>query len=159
MAAITAAEIMFKLSVSAAAGNTTAGTPATSLGDQVSTTEVSAGALNNLFDDVGAAENAASEAEYRCFFVHNSNAANAYQNVVMWISSEVAGGASIAIGVDTTAASAVGSGSAQALTVVDENTARAGVTFTSAGSESGSTANPWFCDVISTFPVSRNFTG
>lgn len=129
MAAITAAEILFKLSVAAAAGNTTAGTPATSLGDQVSTTEVSATVLNNLFDDVSAAENAASAVEYRCFFVHNSNASNAYQNVVLWLSSEIAGGASFAIGVDTTAASAVGAAAAQALTIANETTAPAGVTF------------------------------
>ena len=30
---------------------------------------------------------------------------------------------------------------------------------TSDGSDSGSTAKPWFCDVISTLPVSSSFTG
>ena len=33
------------------------------------------------------------------------------------------------------------------------------VTSTSAGNDAGSTAKPWFCDVISTFPVSSFFTG
>ncbi len=33
------------------------------------------------------------------------------------------------------------------------------VTSTPAGSDPGSTAKPWFCDVISTRPVSRSFTG
>ncbi len=49
--AIVANDILFKLSVAAAAGNTTAGTPATSLGDQISTTAISGTPLNNIFDD------------------------------------------------------------------------------------------------------------
>jgi hypothetical protein len=49
---------------------------------------------------------------------------------VAYISAEVAGGASIAIGPDTTAASALGSATAQALTIANETTAPAGVTFT-----------------------------
>lgn len=131
MAAITSSEILFKYSVSAAAGNTTAGTAATSLGDQISTTAWAGGAANDLFDDISGAENAASTVDYRCIFVHNSNAANALENAVVYLSAEVAGGAAIAIGVDTTAASAIGSASAQALTVANETTAPAGVTFSS----------------------------
>lgn len=131
MAAITSGEILFKYSVAAAAGNTTAGTAATSLGDQVSTTQWAGGAANDLFDDVTGAENAASDVEYRCIFVHNTNAANVLENAVVYLSAETAGGASIAVGADPTAASAVGSASAQAVTVADENTAPAGVTFSS----------------------------
>lgn len=131
MAAITPSEILFKFSVSAAAGNTTAGTAATSLGDQISTTTITDNTLNNLFDDISGAENAASTVDYRCIFVHNSNSANTLQNAAAWLSAETAGGASIAIGVDTTAASAIGSASAQALTVANETTAPAGVTFSS----------------------------
>lgn len=129
MAAIQSSEVLWKLSVSAAAGNTTGGTPSTSLGDQVSTTQITDATLHALFDEVSAAENAAQTAEYRCFFIHNSNTLNAYQNVVIWLASEVASGASIAIGVDTTAASAVGAATAQALTIANETTAPAGVTF------------------------------
>lgn len=129
MAAITSAEILFKFAVAAAAGNTTAGTAATSLGDQISTTQWTNGAT--LFDDISGAENAASTVDYRCIFVHNSNAANALENAVVYLSAETAGGASIAVGADTTAASALGSGSAQALTIANETTAPAGVTFSS----------------------------
>lgn len=130
MAAIIAAEILWKRSVTAAAGNTTAQPdPNASLGDQISTTEWTGGSLNDLFDDVSAAENAASDVEYRCIFIHNNNGANVYENPVVWLSGEVAGGASIAIGVDPTAASAVGAAAPQAVTVVDENTAPAGVSF------------------------------
>lgn len=132
MAAITAGEILFKYSTTAgSAGNTTAGTASGSLGKYISTTTIADATLNAVFDDITGAENAASTVDYRCIFIHNSNASNALQNAVMWLSAEVAGGASIAIGVDTTAASAIGSATAQALTVANETTAPAGVTFTS----------------------------
>lgn len=131
MAAIVGSDILYKYSVAAAAGNTTAGTAAGALGDQISTTQVPDATLNALFDDISGAENAASTIDYRCIFVHNNNGANSYQNAVAWLSAEVAGGASIAIGVDPTAASAIAFGSAQAVTIANETTAPAGVTFTS----------------------------
>jgi hypothetical protein len=131
MSAITAAEVLWKFSVAAAAGNTTAGTAATSLGDQISTTQWTGSVLNDLFDDISGAENAASTVDYRCIFVHNSNAANPLENPVAYLSAEVAGGAAIAIGVDPTAASVIASGSTQAVTVANETTAPAGVTFSS----------------------------
>lgn len=131
MAAIVAGDLLLKFSVAAAAGNTTAGTAVGSLGDQVSTTQITDATINNLFADISAAENSASTPKYKCFFVHNSNAANAFQNAVMYISAETAGGASVAIGVDPAAASPVGQASAQAATIANDNTAPAGVTFTS----------------------------
>jgi hypothetical protein len=132
MAAITAGEILFKYSVAAAAGNTTAGTANTSLGDQVSTTAWAGGSANDLFDDISGAENAASTVDYRCIFVHNTNASNALENAVVYISAEVAGGASIALATDNIVASAVGSASAQAATIASETTAPTGVSAFSA---------------------------
>lgn len=131
MAAITSGEVLWKFSVTAAAGNTTASAASTSLGDQISTTQWTGGSLNDLFDNISGAENAASTVDYRCIFIHNSNAANTYENVVCWISAETAGGASIAIGVDTTAASAIGSASPQAVSIATETTAPAGISFSS----------------------------
>jgi hypothetical protein len=132
MTAIVAGEILTKYSVlTGSAGNSTAGTAAGSLGKYLSTSAWAGGALNDLFDDITGDENAASEAEYRCIFVHNSNTSNIYENVVIWISAEVGGGANVAIGPDTTAASAIGSASAQAVQVADENSAPGGITFTS----------------------------
>jgi hypothetical protein len=131
MAAISQAELVWLYSTTAgAAGNTTASTAAGSLGKYISTTAWAGGVANDLFDDITGAENAASTVDYRCIFIYNSNGANAYQNAVAYISAEVAGGASIAIGPDTTAASALGSATAQALTIANETTAPAGVTFT-----------------------------
>jgi hypothetical protein len=132
MAAIVAGDILTKYSTTAgAAGNSTAGTAAGSLGKYISTTQWTGGALNDLFDDISGDENAASEAEYRCIFVHNNNGANVYENCVVWISAEVGGGANVAIGVDTTAASPIAQAGVQALTIANEDTAPGGVTFTS----------------------------
>lgn len=129
--AITASDILYKFSVSAAAGDTTAGTAAGSLGDQISTTQIPDATLHALFDVITGPENAASEAEYRCIFVHNNHASLTWENVVVWLSAETAGGAAAAISVDTTGVTAKGSASAQAKTVADENTAPATQTFSS----------------------------
>lgn len=131
MSAITTAEVLWKFSVAAAAGNTTPGTAPTSLGDQISTTAWAGSVLNDLFDDVSGAENAASTVDYRCIFIHNSNASNPLEVPVAYLSAEVGGGAAIAIGVDPTAASVIASGSAQAVVVGNETTAPAGVAFSS----------------------------
>lgn len=129
--AIVATDILYKYSVAAAAGNTTAGTAAGSLGDQISTTQITDATLNNLFDDVSGDENAASDVEYRGYFVHNNHGSLTWTAPFAWLSAEVAGGASAAISVDTTAASAVGSGSTQMKTIADESTAPTSQTFSS----------------------------
>ncbi len=121
--AILTTDILFKFSVVAAAGNTTGGTPATSLGDQISTTQITAATLNNLFDDVSGDENAASDVEYRCYFVHNNHATLTWQSPVVWLSAETANGASCQIAIDDLAASPIGQASAQADVIADESTA------------------------------------
>jgi hypothetical protein len=102
-----------------------------SLGKWCSTTDIVDATLNNLFDDISGDENAAQESEYRCIFIHNAHATLTWQNVVVWISNETEGGANISIGLDTTAASPYTSTSQQALVVANEDTAPAGVTFSS----------------------------
>ena len=128
--AITATDILFKYSVlTGAAENNTAGTAAGSLGKYISTTAITTSTLNNLFDDVTGDENAASDVEYRCFFIHNAHATLTLKNTVIWLSAEVAGGTDTAISVDTTVASAIGDSSAQAKQVADESTAPGTQTF------------------------------
>lgn len=129
--AITATDILFKFSVAAAAGDTTAGTAATSLGDQISITQITDATDNNLFDDVTGDEASAGDTEYRCFFVHNNHASLTWQGVVAWLSAEVSGGATVAISIDTTGVTPKGQASAQAKTVADESTAPATQTFSS----------------------------
>lgn len=126
---IAASDIQYRYSVAAAAGDTTAGTAAGSLGDQISTTQITDATLHNLFDLITGDENAASEAEYRCMFVLNNHATLTWEDVVVWISGETAGGAVAAISVDTTGITPKGQASAQAKTVADENTAPASQTF------------------------------
>lgn len=130
--AITATDILFKLSVkTGSAGNSQAGTAAGSLGKYISTTQLSGTALNNLFDDVSGDENAASDVEYRCIFIHNAHASLTLLSPKVWLSAETANGASIAIAVDGVAASAIGSASPQADEVADESTAPSGESFSS----------------------------
>lgn len=123
---ITAAEMVLRLSVAAAAGDTTAGTPATSLGDQVSTTAVGT-AVNDLFDNISGAENAAATQDFRGLFLLNTDAALTASNISLFLNSEVAGGASVALATDNIAASAKGSGSTQMATIANETTAPTGV--------------------------------
>lgn len=123
---IVANDIKLKLSTKAgAAGNANAQPdPNQSLGKYISTSEINAGApLNNLFDDVSGAENEASEAEYRCIFVHNAHASLALQNAVIYLSSEVANGADIAIAVDDIGPVPIGQAGAQADEIANEDTA------------------------------------
>lgn len=128
MSIIVPGEILLKYSVrTGAAGNSTTSAASTSLGKYISTTPWAGGVANDLFDDISGAENAASTVDYRCIFVHNSNTANPLQNTVVYLSSETAGGASIAIAIDNVAASAIGSSAAQAAEIATETTTPSGV--------------------------------
>lgn len=152
--AIAASDIKFKLSIkTGAAGNSAAQTDVNqSLGKYISTTEITDASLNNLFDDVSGDENAASDVEYRCFFVHNAHASLAWQTPVIWLSAEVAGGADIAIAVDGVAASAIGDASAQADEVANESTAPSGESFSAPTSKgtglSLGTINAGYCKAV-----------
>ena len=131
--AITATDILFKLSIkTGTAGNQNAqGDVNASLGKYISTTEITDATLNNLFDDVSGDENAASDVEYRCIFVHNAHATLTWQGVVCWLSAEVAGGANAAIAIDDIAANPIGQATAQADEVANEDTAPTGESFSS----------------------------
>lgn len=133
MTAIIASEIKWHFTTTAgAAGNSTANTTVgTFLGKYAASSLWAGGGTNDLFADITGAQNAASQVDYAGLAIENGNAANAAQNSVAYLSSEVAGGASTAIGADTTAASALGSATAQLVTIANNTTAPAGVTFTS----------------------------
>jgi len=140
--AIVAGELLWYFSVkTGSAGNSTAGTAAGSLGKYLSTTQWTGGTLHDLFDIITGDENVASDVEYRCVFVRNSNGSSlALQNSKFYLAgAETSGGANIAIGIDPAGATAIGSASAQAAEVVDENTAPSGVTFSAPTTKAGST--------------------
>lgn len=124
---IASSDVLYKYSIkTGSAGNSTASAASTSLGKFISTTQCSTG-LNGLFDDVSAAENAASTVDYRCIFVHNNHGSLTMQNTVVYLASETAGGTNIAIAIDNVAASAIGSASAQADQIANETTAPSAV--------------------------------
>jgi hypothetical protein len=136
--AITATDILFRLSVkTGSAGDSTAqADPNQSLGKYVSTTALTTSA-NGMFDNISGAENAASTVDYRCIFVLNNHGSLAYQNAVVYISAETAGGASVALATDNIAASAKGSASAQAAEIANETTAPSGVSAFSSPTTAG----------------------
>jgi hypothetical protein len=125
--AIVASDIVKRFSVAAAAGDTTAGTAAGSLGDQISTTVITDATLNNLFDDVSGAESAAGDTEYRCIFILNNHATLTLQGATIEVLSQTSGGGTVDIALDNIAVGAKGSGSAQAATIANESTAPSGV--------------------------------
>lgn len=135
--AITTSDVLIKLSIkTGTAGNQNAQTnPNAALGKYISTTAWAGGVIHDLWDVVTGTQNAASTIEYRCIFIHNNHGSLTYENVVVWISAETAGGCTVSIGVDPTATSGISSASAQAVQVTDEVTAPAGVTFSAPTTE------------------------
>lgn len=137
MAAIVASELICRLSVGTGPGNSTASSGTTSLGGFVSSTALTAG-LNTLFPDVTGAQNQAGYTDYRCVFVYNSNSANGYTSAVVYLSGgDPVGGAVVSIAVDTTAASALTSASAQADTIANGTTAPTAIGSWSAPTSAG----------------------
>lgn len=131
--AISASDVLQKLSVNTGPGNSTAqADPNDSLGRFMSSTQLTDNSLHNLFDKSTGDDNAASDVEYRCFFLHQAHGSLTWESVVVWISSEVSGGANLAIGLDTTGTVSATSASAQTVArPSDENTAPSGITFSS----------------------------
>lgn len=135
--AIVSTDLLLKLStVAGTAGNQNAQPDVNaSLGKYISTTEIVEADVHNLFDIITAAENVASDVEYRCFFVHNSHATLTWTLAKLWLLSEVSGGAVMALGLDPAGVTNLGSASAQAATIANESTAPAGVSFTTPTTE------------------------
>lgn len=158
---IATTDIELRLSAPAAgAGNTTAGTPGASLGGYASTTELSTTTLNNLLLDIAAAQNTGGQVDYQCVFVHNAHATLTATGVRVYVPAEVAGGASVAVGVDTTAASALGSSTAQALTVASATVAPSGVSFSTPTSDgSGLALGDLAPGQVRAFWVRRSISG
>jgi hypothetical protein len=127
--AVVGTDMNLKFSVAAAAGNTTAGTGATSLGDQVSTTQLTSGAAADFFDNVSASEASTGDVEYRGGFVCNDHATDSATVVTLTVQSQVALGASFDIGWDPAGVTVKGLGSTQMATIANESTAPAGVTY------------------------------
>lgn len=131
--AIVAADIQKFFSVAAAAGDTDAGTAATSHGDQISTTQVTNATLANIFTNVDGAEAAAGSVKYKCIFIKNNHATLTLTGATVAVQSETSGGATIAIATDNIAKSDADAAVAQATTIANETTAPGAVSAFGAG--------------------------
>jgi hypothetical protein len=79
---VVSSDIRFRLSGGASNAN-----PTTSLDGAMSSTGITTGTDNNLFDDVSSAEHAAGDTEYRSFYVRNNNGTDTLFNAVVWLSA------------------------------------------------------------------------
>jgi hypothetical protein len=140
--------MLWKFSVAASAGNANAGTAAGSLGDQLSTTAIVTATMNNLFDDISAAEAAAGRTEYRCVFVHNTHATDTAFNVQVQLNNDAAGGSTYAIASDNIGVTAQASASAQAATVASETTAPSGTSAFGTSALTIGTMGPGTCAAV-----------
>lgn len=100
--------------------------PAASLGGGRSSTEVDAG----IFDNVGSAEAAAGDIEYRCVYVLNNHGSLTLQGAKVWIQANTpSADTTVEIGLGTSAINGVEQ------TVADEQTAPTGVSFSAPANE------------------------
>lgn len=128
--AVQASDIKARLSTqSGSAGDTTASTPADSIGGYISTTDLVDAAVENLFANVSSADAATGRTYYRCVFLYNSHASQTWEAVRVWLESQTAGGGDLTMGLDPAGAVAVGASSGQAEEPADQYTAPDGVVF------------------------------
>lgn len=86
--------------------------------------------LDNLFNDITGAENAAGQVDYACLFVlNNTSSGNSMLNTVAWLplASFVAGGANVALGADPGGITVKTLSSLQAVKITSNTVAPAGV--------------------------------
>lgn len=142
--AITSAELVWKGSGGSSPGNSTAvADPNNWLGTYMSSTTWAGGSLHDLFDIVTGDENAASDVEYRCVFVHNTNGSLTLQSPKLWFSAVTSGGADLAVALaGQGVVSATQAGTPQADTIANENTAPSGETFSAPTSKGAGISVP-----------------
>jgi hypothetical protein len=125
---IVASDIVFRFTTkSGSAGDTTAGTPAGSLGKYAANNALTNATLANLFDNVSDTESAAGDTSYRSFWVLNNHATLTLTNARVVINTDAAGGAAVDIATDNIGITAKGSASAQGAQIANELTAPTGI--------------------------------
>lgn len=82
-----------------------------------------------LFDHVDKDDSLVGDTEYRCFYLENAHATDNANDIIVWIHADTNGADTLAIGLDPAGINGV------ATTIVDEDTAPAGVVFTAPSSE------------------------
>lgn len=125
-------EVQWYLSApQAGAGFTQGGSPGSSLGKWMSTTQVNNNApLDNLFTDITPAENAAEQIDYQCVFLMN-NTITGYtlRDPFIWMPEPLwtFNGAALSVGVDPTGAVPYNSTHIQAASITNTQTPPIGV--------------------------------
>lgn len=120
---ISSSDIQFRYSVkTGSTGNTTPGNAAGSLGKYLSTTNIEDASLHALFPELTGDENAASNQDYSCLFVLNNHPTLTLQRTVIWVVSEVAGGAEMYLALDNIGIKPKGSSTVQASSTANKNT-------------------------------------
>lgn len=128
--AIVPGDIVLKYSIkTGAAGNTLSATAADSLGKYVSTTEITSAVLYNVFPTLTGDQNANLNDDYKCIFIHNKHASLTLINPIIWLTGLTASSTTYTIGLDNTAALAVGASAAQAASIANTAAVPAGITF------------------------------
>lgn len=119
----------------ASEGNAEASLPGESIGGYMSTTALVSGSLANLLPSVTEAEAAVGKTIYRCLFLYNSDPANDWLGVKLWLASRSSYGGDVSIGLDPAGISAAGASSPQAEEPADGFTEPDGVTFSRPSTE------------------------
>lgn len=124
-----------KYYLSGGAGNTD---PNASLGGARSSTAIVNNTLANLFDNINSSESTAGDTEYRCLFFRNEDSnANGLVDPVIWVYSNTpSADTTIEIGIDPNGKNAA------AVTIVNESTAPAGVSFSAPATKGAGLALP-----------------
>jgi hypothetical protein len=104
--------------------------PNAALGGAISSHVWAGGTKDDIFDDISAAENAASTVDYRCVYIKNTHATITLSNASVWFNSQVAGGATMMMGLDPAGVNGT------ATTIANETTAPSGVTFSLSADQS-----------------------
>jgi len=118
--AIVATDIKMYLS-----GGSSNSTPGASLGGAASTTTQTGSSINDLWDDISAAETLAGDTEYRCIYVKNTHGSLTLTGSIIWIETQTPS-------TDTSVEISLGTSSINGTeqTVANESTAPTGTTFT-----------------------------
>ncbi len=110
-------------------GGNTNTNPDASLGGEISTHEITSNLVENLFDNVDAAEATSGMTDYRCAYIKNTNGTDAVDDFVIWIASQTPSASTrIDVGLDP---AGIGNGVSpgMATTISPDTDAPSGVAF------------------------------
>ena len=133
MTSIAPADIKWFLSsTTSSTGYSGVGTPGSSNGKFMTTSQISTTPLDDLFVNITGPENAAGQVDYQCLFMMNMTATGmSMLNPAIWVplSTVTPGGCTIALGLDPTGRVLYNQAGVQAVTIASSAATPAGVSF------------------------------